>query len=256
VQPSSQPSRPSSQPSSQPLLEDCALFAVFGSSTVTFDGITTTISKGLVGLSPGTSITGSYVVNDGPIQINTANANSCAARRVIAYQTASSAKCDFLMGSGDLSGLVLISGVYCANTFSTVASSVVTLNAQNNPAAQWVFVAGTTVVTGASSSIVLVNGGNAENVFWALGTSATLGASSTFAGSIIASAAITFGSASTMIGHAYAGTAVTFASGSTVTIPINTTPIPSYTPTTSPLSFMPSVSSIIMNSFVVIQVRS
>jgi hypothetical protein len=146
------------------------------------------------------------------------------------------------MGGGDLSGLILIPGVYCATTFSTVASSVVTLNAQNNPAAQWVFAAGTTVITGASSSIVLANGGNAENVFWALGTSATLGASSTFKGSIIASAAITFGSASTIVGHTYAGTAVTFESGSTVTIPIKTALIPSYTPTTRPPSFVPSVS--------------
>lgn len=199
------------------------------------------IKIGLVGLSPGTSITGSYVINDGPVQINTANANSCAATRVIAFQTASSAKCDFLMGGGDLSGLTLIPGVYCATTFTTVASSIVTLNAQNNLAAQWVFVTGTTVITGADSSIVFTNGGTAENLFWAVGTSATLGSSSAFMGSIIASAAITFGSGSTIIGHAYAGTAITFASGSTVTIPIKTTSRPSYTPTTRPLTVMPSV---------------
>jgi hypothetical protein len=174
---------------------------------------------GLVGLSPGTSITGSYDINDGPAQINTANANSCAAKRVIAYQTASSVSCDFLMGGGDLSGLTLIPGVYCATTFSTVASSVVTLDAQNNLAAQWIFVTGTTVITGASSSIVFTDGGKADNVFWAIGTSATLGASSAFMGSIIASASITFGSSSTLLGHAYAGKAITFASGSTVTIP-------------------------------------
>jgi hypothetical protein len=177
---------------------------------------------GLVGVSPGTSITGSYDINDGPAQINTADANSCAATRVIAYQTASSARCDFLMVGGDLSGLTLIPGVYCATTFSTVASSVVTLDAENNLAAQWVFVTGTTVITGASSSFVFTNGGKADNVFWAIGTSATLGASSAFMGSMIASASITFGSSSTLLGHAYAGAAITFASGSTVTIP-NTT---------------------------------
>jgi hypothetical protein len=174
---------------------------------------------GLVGVSPGTSITGSYDIKDGPAQINTANANSCAATRVIAYQTASSVRCNSLMGGGDLSGLTLVPGVYCATTFSTVASSVVTLDAQNNLAAQWIFVAGTTVITGASSSIVFLNGGKADDVFWAIGTSATLGASSAFMGSIIASAAITFGSSSTLLGHAYAGTAITFASGSTMTVP-------------------------------------
>jgi hypothetical protein len=123
------------------------------------------------------------------------------------------------MGGGDLSGLTLIPGVYCATTFSTVASSVVTLDAQNNLAAQWIFVTGTTIITGASSSIVFTDGGKADNVFWAIGTSATLGASSAFMGSIIASASITFGSSSTLFGHAYAGAAITFASGSTVTIP-------------------------------------
>jgi hypothetical protein len=92
----------------------------------------------------------------------------------------------------------------------------ITLDAQINLAAQWVFVTGTIGITGASSSIVFTDGGKADNAFWATETSATLGASSAFMGSIIASASIT---RSTLLGRAYAGTAITFESGSTVTIP-------------------------------------
>jgi hypothetical protein len=78
------------------------------------------------------------------------------------------------------------------------------LDAQGNPSAVFIFQAGSTLITAAGSEVALTNGAQACNVFWQVGSSATLGASSFFSGTILASASISMGDSVTVAGRALA----------------------------------------------------
>jgi hypothetical protein len=99
----------------------------------------------------------------------------------------------------DLGGLTLTSGVY-NDPSSFAVTGTLTLDAQGNPNAVWIFQAGSTLTTAANSSIVLVDGAQASNVFWEVGTSATLGAETTFNGTILAASSISLGNGTTSTG--------------------------------------------------------
>ncbi|MGF6886032.1 hypothetical protein ABIA39_007455, partial [Nocardia sp. GAS34] len=84
----------------------------------------------------------------------------------------------------DLGGQTLTSGVYHAAA-GIGLNGTLTLDGQGNPNAVFIFQAGTTLITGASSAVNLINGATANNVFWQVGSSATLGAGTNFAGNIL-----------------------------------------------------------------------
>jgi len=116
-----------------------------------------------------------------------------------------------------IGGLTFIQGTYrsdCAINFAH--GTVVTLDGVNAPNPEFLFIAGSTLVTAADTSFNLINGAKAENILWALGTAATLGARSVVEGSILAGTAITFGTNSELHGCALAQSAVTFESGGSV----------------------------------------
>ena len=91
----------------------------------------------------------------------------------------------------ELGGTTVTPGVYnsAAGTFGITGT--VTLNAQGDPAAVFIFQAASTLITASASNVILVNGATAANVFWVVGSSATLGTYSTFTGNIMALASIT-----------------------------------------------------------------
>lgn len=91
----------------------------------------------------------------------------------------------------DLGGLTLIPGVY---NFSSSAglTGILRLNALGNPNAVFIFNIASTLVTASASSVSLINGAQGGNVFWRVGSSATLGSATSFAGDILAQASITF----------------------------------------------------------------
>jgi hypothetical protein len=93
------------------------------------------------------------------------------------------------------------------------------LDAQNDANAVFIFQIGSTLTTASSSQVVLLNGAQAQNVFWQVGSSATLGTSSTFEGAIMAYASITVESDATLQGQALASTAAVTLNGNTVTVP-------------------------------------
>jgi hypothetical protein len=104
-------------------------------------------------------------------------------------------------GAGQLGGLVLAPGTYKAagGTF-LITGSDLTLDAQNNPNAIWVFQTAASLTVGAAGaprSIILVNGAQAKNVFWQVGTAATINGAGggTMVGTIIAAAGVTFSTA-------------------------------------------------------------
>lgn len=103
----------------------------------------------------------------------------------------------------DLGGLTLAPGVH-TDSSSFGITGTLTLDAMGNPNAVWVFQAGSTLITAAGSSINLINGAQAANVFWQVGSSATLGVNSAFIGSILANTDITLNTGATLDGRALA----------------------------------------------------
>ena len=99
--------------------------------------------------------------------------------------------CTTNLSGTDLGGLTLTPGVYCFNGAATLgAGATLTLDAQNGSGA-FVFQIGTTLTTGTNSAVNVINGNAATSVFWQLGSSATLGTGTLFAGNILANASIT-----------------------------------------------------------------
>ena len=197
----------------------CESFALEAGTAINFNGGLTTINTGDVGVAPGTSITGSYKVSDGSIQSNTASSIHCNSDLQHAYNVTIAPKCPPTNVYSELSGLTLAPGVYCSGNQMKISASTVTLDGQGDPNAQFIFQVGTALVTAYSTSFILQNGAQIQNIYWAIGTSATLGASSSFVGNILAQKAVGFQTQAVLTGRALALTAVTFESGSSVTLP-------------------------------------
>ena len=166
-------------------------FGVLGASTVTSTG--NTVVNGNLGLYPGTSITGfgpgivHGTIHDTDAVAQQAQADALTAYNILAGETVSQ---NGTLTGQDLGGMTLTPGVYF---FSAVAqlTGILTLDAQGDSNARFDFQIGSTLTTAGSSSIVLTNGAQADNVFWQVGSSATLGADTSFDGSILADQSIT-----------------------------------------------------------------
>jgi hypothetical protein len=120
----------------------------------------------------------------------------------------------------DISGLILPPGLYVAsNTSLTLNTGTLTLDAQGDSDAVFIFQIGSTLTTGAATQVKLVNGAQAKNVFWAVGGSATLGTSSSFAGDIMAKSSVILTTGASLQGRALANTAAVTLDTNTVTAP-------------------------------------
>jgi len=174
---------------SLPSLGTASSFAVLGASTVTNTGLTEI--TGDVGVSPGTAITGFYppgTVVGGTIYAGDPVAAQAQSDAHLAYNAFIGMAIDSNLTGQDLGGLTLPPGVY---SFNTSAQLTGTLNLVG--AGPWVFLIGSTLTT-ASNSEVLVNGHSdcdGKEVYWLIGSSATLGTATQFVGNIIAMISIT-----------------------------------------------------------------
>jgi hypothetical protein len=189
-------------------------FAVLGASTVTNTG--PTVVNGNLGVSPGIAITGFPP----GIVIGTTHAGDPVALQAqtdltAAYNTAAAAPCGTDLSGQDLGGLTLTPGVYCFSS-SAALTGTLTLNAQGNPNAVFIFQVGSALTTASNSAVVMTNGGSlCSNVFWQIGTSATLGTGTMFGGNILALASITLTTGASVSGRTLARTgAVTLDSSS------------------------------------------
>jgi hypothetical protein len=118
--------------------------------------------------------------------------------------------------AGDLVGQTLTSGIY-KSTSSLAISGDVTLDAQGNPDAVFIFQISSTLITGSGSHVILANNANACNVFWQVGSSATLGTNSVFKGSILALTSITVTTGAQMEGRALARNGAVTLDSNTIT---------------------------------------
>jgi hypothetical protein len=173
-----------------------------------------TIHDGDVGVSPGTSITGSYTFDGGEVVLDSADfADSVFA----AHAAAMAVRVDGVATPIEIGGLTFTPGTYRSGSAINFAyGTAVTLDGGYQADPKFLFQAGSTLVTAAGTHFILINGAKAENVLWALGTAATLGANSVVEGSILAGTAITFGTQSELHGCALAQSAVTFESEGSV----------------------------------------
>ncbi|MBX9146382.1 ice-binding family protein [Rhodococcus qingshengii] len=142
----------------------------------------------------------------------------------------------------DLTGRTLVSGVY--NSGSSIAlSGTVTLDAQGDPDAVFVFQAGSTLITSSSSTVALINGTQACNVFWQVGSSATLGTNSVFRGNLLALTDITATTEATVEGRLLAINGAVTLDTNTVTIPTCAPPVTTTTPTTTTTTVPPDTTT-------------
>ncbi|GAC1453456.1 MAG: hypothetical protein PVSMB10_11060 [Pseudarthrobacter sp.] len=182
-------------------LGTAASYSVLAGTTVTNTGPTTL--QGDLGVSPGRAITGFPPgVSAGAKHPADAVALQAQSDVGIAYNSAAGQALTTSV-SGDLVGRTLTEGVY-NSTSSLALSGQLTLDGQGNPNSVFVFQVASGLTTASASSIILTNGAQACNVFWQVGSSATLGTASSFKGTILALTSITVATGATVEGRALA----------------------------------------------------
>ena len=185
-----------------PSLGAATSFSVLGGQSV--DNTGPSVVGGDLGVSPGTSITGfpPGIVN-GVIHQADAVALQAQADVVIAYDQLAGQTCDTDLTGQDLGGMTLVEGVYCFSSDAQLTGQL-TLDAQGNDAAVWVFQIASMLNTASSASVLIINGGGPCNVFWQVGSSATLGTGNTFVGNILALTSISLATNTNVSGRALA----------------------------------------------------
>jgi hypothetical protein len=187
-------------------------FAVLAGSTVTNTG-PTAITGGL-GVSPGTAVTGfpPGVVN-GAIHAGDATAAQAQIDLTAAFNDAAGRPTPILVPA-DIGGTTITPGVYNA-----ASSLQITGNVTLSGAGVYIFQIPSTLTTASGSQVILAGGATAVNIFWQVGSSATLGTGSTFNGDILAQASITVTTSAILIGRALARTGAVTLDTNAVTSP-------------------------------------
>jgi len=208
-------------------------FAVLGGSTVTNTG--SSVISGDLGVSPGTAVTGfpPGTVIGGTIHANDGLAAQAQSALTTAYDDAKGRSSTATI-SADLAGRRLTPGVYTSAS-SLGLSGDLTLDAQGDPSAVFVFQAGSTLTVSSASRVLLIGGAQACNVFWQVGDSATIGSTSPFGGNILALNSITLTNGATLNGRALARNGAVTLDTNTITKAACSTP-PSVTDTSASTS--------------------
>jgi hypothetical protein len=218
-------------------LASAAAFSVLGASTVTNTGPTT--MSGDLGLYPGTAITGAPQPPPNSTYVNDAVAQDAQSDLTTASGFAAGQPVTATAGT-DLAAENFTPGVYHASSSLLFSAGTVTLNAQGDPNAVFIFQIPSSLTTSSATTVLLTNGTQACNVFWEVGDSATLGSNSIFVGTIMALNTINAGTHLTLDGRLLAQTAAVNLDSDTITTSVcapgttGGTPLPTTTTTPTP----------------------
>ena len=192
-----------------PPLGRAASFSVLAGTGVV-NTLATTVS-GDLGVSPSNSIVGFPPgIVSGSTHAGDATAAAAQADLVLAYNNAA-ARTPNAEISGDQNGITFTPGVY-HSTAAFALTGTMTLDGGGDPNALFIFQIGAALNTAAASHVVLINGAQPAHVFWQVLGAAGTGATSTFAGTIMAAGAITLGAGTQLIGRALSYATITLAS--------------------------------------------
>jgi len=194
-------------------------FVVLAGSAVTSTGLTSV--TGDLGVSPGTVVSGF-----GPgVIVGTIHAGDPAAATAIADLTtayndaAGRTLCRITVAAPNLGGQTLVPGLYWSGASLEITSGTLTLDAGGDPSAVFIFQSASTLTTTSGLGIVLAGGAKASNVFWQVGSSATIGTNSAFFGTIMADQAVTLNTGASLNGRALARIAAVSLDGNVIVKP-------------------------------------
>ncbi|MHB8437687.1 MAG: ice-binding family protein [Acidimicrobiales bacterium] len=182
-------------------LGSAAPFSVLAGQTVTNTG--PSVLAGELGVSPGSAVTGFPPGSSGAQHVGDAVASQAQSDLTTAYNDAAGRTPATTESNPDLGGKTLIAGVYKVATAMSLTGTV-TLDAQGDPNAVFIFQAGSTLVTASSATVVLLNGAQPCNVWWQVGSSATLGTNTRFVGTVMALTSATVQTGTTVAGRVLA----------------------------------------------------
>jgi hypothetical protein len=222
-------------------LGTAAAFSVLAGQTVTNTGPSVLAAE--LGVSPGSAVTGFPPGTSSAQHVGDAVALQAQSDLTTAYNDAAGRTPATVESNPDLGGATLAPGVYKVASAMSLTGTV-TLDAQGDPAAVFIFQAGSTLITASSSTVALLDGAQPCNVFWQVGSSATLGTDTTFVGTVMALTDATVQTGTTVAGRVLARNGQVSLDDNTFTTPAcNTTAVSPTTtsPTTSTTSAPKSV---------------
>ena len=193
-------------------------FAVLAGSTVTNVGPTSV--TGDLGVSPGSAVTGfppGTVI--GTQHVTDPTAATAKGDLTTAYNDAAGRTLCAITVAGNIGGQTLVPGLYKSTSTLAVSSGELTLDAQGNANAVWIFQIASALTVTSGRQVILSGGAKASNIFWQVGTSATLGTTSSFQGTIMADQSITLETSATLNGRALARIAAVTLDSNTIVKP-------------------------------------
>ncbi len=201
-------------------LSSAATFEVLAGSTVTNTG-PTVITGGDLGLSPGSAVTGfppGTLTPPAVMHLTDPTAAQAEVDATTAYLYTAGLPGGAVL-PGDLSGLTFTPGLYKTSSTVMLSAGNVTLDAQGDVNAVFIFQVASTLTTIGGTQVILAGGAQAKNVFWQTGSSATLGTNSVFQGNIMALQSITLETGATLVGRALARNGAVTLDSNIVTAP-------------------------------------
>src|SRR5205814_1407696 len=198
-------------------LGSATTFAVLAGSAVSSTGGTTV--NGDLGVSPGTTLTGAPTVN-GTTHLGDPAAAQAQLDLTTAYNDAAGRTLGAITVAGNLGGQTLAPGLYNSSSSLAISSGDLTLDAQGDANAVFIFQMGSTLTTTIGRQVILSGGAQAANVFWQVGSSATLGTGSVFKGNILALASISVTTGAAVEGRLLARTAAVTLDSNIIRLPI------------------------------------
>jgi hypothetical protein len=200
------------------VLRAAAGYAVLAGSTITSVGATSI--TGDIGVSPGSAVTGFPPGTvTGNVDVGNTAAAAGEAALTIAYNDAKGRTLAPVSVAGNIGGQTLAPGLYKSTSSLEISSGDLTLDAQGDANGVFIFQMASTLTTTSGRQVILSGGAKAANIIWQVGSSATLGTTSVFKGTIMADQSITLDTGATLEGRALARIGAVTMDSNTITLP-------------------------------------